>query len=109
MPDWYVEPNGTDTTGIFEYFSYINNTATDGFFFPVILLVIWVISFISMLASGSFERPSAAKAWVFSSFFTTIMSIILVVADLVAMKWMYVSIVMLGIGGLWLVLENARE
>ena len=50
--DIYAQPNMSDSKGFFELFRYINTTAND-LFFPVILLVIWMISFISLLGSGS--------------------------------------------------------
>lgn len=105
---WFIEPNSSDTGGAFQFFRFTNN-AVEGLFFPVILLVIWVISFTTMLFSGSYMRPSAAKAWTFASFFTMILSIGLVVLDLVAPKWMYVAIVLTGIGVLWLIIEQGSE
>lgn len=108
MTDWYIEPTANDTAGIYEFFRYVNNVSS-GLFFPVILLVVWIISFITMLFSGSADRPSASKAWVFSSFLTMVLAIPLTVMDLVASKYMYMTILFLGIGVLWLILENARE
>jgi len=108
MTDWFAEPNQTDMIGIFELFRYINNSV-EGLFFPVMLLVIWIVSFIALLFSGSIERPSAAKAWTFASFFVTILSMPLVILGLVAQRYMYISIILLGIGALWLILESGRD
>lgn len=105
---WYPKPTATDSSGIYEFFRYIVYL-TDGLFFPVILLVIWVISFIAMLFSGSHERPSASKSWVFASFLTTVLSVPLAVIDFIARKYVYVSIVFLGIGVLWVILESSNE
>jgi len=56
MPNdtWFPEPTSADSGGYFEFFRYVNNVA-EGMFFPVILLVIWIIAFVSMLFSGNFE------------------------------------------------------
>jgi len=105
---WFITPNSSDVGGLFEFFRYVNATV-EGLFFPVILLVIWIISFISMLFSGSYTRPSAAKAWIFASFFSMVLSIILVVLNLLAPKYMYILIVFLGIGALWLIIEQGGE
>lgn len=108
MSDWFLEPNVTDTESYYTFFRYINNAA-EGLFFPVILLVIWVVAFVAMLFSGNLIRPNAAKAWIFASFFTMILSIPLTVLDLVAAKYMYISIVFLGIGVLWHILEGGGD
>jgi len=105
---WFLEPTANDTLDYYTFFRYVNN-AVEGLFFPIMLLVIWVISFIAMLFSGSTYRPSASKAWIWASFFTTILAIPLGVLDLVARKYMYISIVMLGIGVIWLILEGSSE
>lgn len=105
MADWFIEPVSGDTNDLFTFFNYVNN-ATGGLFFPVILLVIWVISFVAMLFSGNYQRPSAAKAWTFASFFAMVLSIPLAVLDVLSKRYMYITIVMLGIGALWLILEG---
>ena len=105
---WFLEPTANDTGGYFEFFRYVNNAA-DGLFFPVILLTIWFITFISMLYSGGPSRPSAAKALVFASFFTSVLAVPLAVLDFLAKRYMYISIVMLGIGVIWLILESGSE
>lgn len=108
MADWFLEPNATDTGGYFEFFRYVNNVV-EGLFFPAMLLVVWVIAFIAMLFSGSYQRPSASKAWVFASFFTVILSIPLTILNLVAAKYMYILIILLGIGVIWIILEQGGD
>jgi len=105
---YYEEPTGSDTESIYTIFDYVNRTA-GGYFFPVMLLVIWIVAFISMLASGNISRPSASKAWVFASFLTSILSIPLAILDLVGARYMYLSFLMLGIGAIWAILEGGNE
>lgn len=108
MANIYALPNKTDTEGIYELFRYVNNTA-GGIFFPVIILVIWIIAFVSMLFSGNLERPSSSKAWIFASFVSSILSILLSILGLMASKYMYINFVLLGFGVLWAILENSKE
>jgi len=106
---WFVEPNASDMGGYYEYFNYIGNAASEGLFFPIMLLVIWVISFVSMLFLGSMERPAAAKAWIFASFFSMVLAIPLATLGFIASKFMYYTIVLLAIGVMWIILEGSRE
>lgn len=102
----YTEPTSADTTGIFEFLRYINNTA-DGLFFPVIILVIWIVAFITTLFTGG--KVQASKSWLFASFLSSILLIPLVVIDLVSQRYMYMSFVLLGIGIVWIILEGSNE
>ena len=113
--DIYVMPNSSDTGGIFELFRYINNiqrvgeTEPLGLFFPVMLLSIFLISFISLL-TYSYQRgePSASRAFAFSGFFCSILAIMLTTISLLAQQWMYMCFFATAIGIVWLILENAR-
>ena len=114
--DIYVMPNSTDSRGIFELFRYINNiqrvgeTQPIGLFFPVFLLVIFFISFISLLGFGySRGTTSTSRAFTFASFFTTILSMMLATLNLIAPRYMYMCMIATAIGALWLILENARS
>ena len=114
LTDIYVMPNASDTKGMFELFRYINNiqrvgqAEPIGLFFPVMLLVIFFISFISLLGFGySRGTTSASKALTFSSFFVSILAMMLATMNLLAHRWMYLSIIATGLGAIWLILENA--
>lgn len=104
---WYTEPSASDLSGGWNFFRWIN-AITGGLFFPVVLLVIWIICFVAMLFSGNSQSPSGSKAWTFASFISSVLSILLVVAELMAKEWMYASFVLLGIGVVWAILENGR-
>ena len=108
MADWYSYPNSSDTDGIFEFFRYVNNTA-EGLFFPVILLVIWIVAFITTFAAGGVGRPAAARSFTFASFFTSVLGSMLAIMGFLAPKFMYLPIIMFAVGLAWLKLENSRE
>lgn len=96
---YYTEPTGNDTKGVFEFFNYVNATATGGLFFPVIIFVIWIISFLAI------KQYSTSRAWTFASFFCSVLSIILAVMNLIAPVFMYFFIIFTAIGLVWLKLE----
>lgn len=116
ITDIYVMPNGSDTKGIFELYRYINNiqrvgqAEPIGLFFPVFLLVIFLVSFISLLGFGySRGIASTSRAFTFSAFFTSILAMMLAVLNLIAPNYMYMCIMATAMGIVWLVLENARS
>ena len=96
---WYQYPNSTDTTGIFEFFRYVNTTA-DNLFFPLILLVIWVVTFVGSFAAGGKDGIAAARSFTFASFLCSIMSILLVTIGLLAVKFMYLLFILTAVGAL---------
>jgi len=99
--DIYALPNATNSNGIYEMFGYVNSVS-DGIFFPIILLVIWVIVFVTMLA-----KTTASRALTFTSFFTMILAVPLAILGLLAPSYMYLIILTLAAGVFWMVLENA--
>ena len=102
---WYSYPNATDTEGILEFFLFVNTTA-EGMFFPIILLVIWVVSFVTIFSSGGLNRPSAARGWTFASFFVSLLAIPLAIMGVLAPKFMYLPFILFALGLLWLRLEQ---
>ena len=98
-------PNATDSESLNTFMGFINRTA-DGFFFPVILLVIWFISFISIYKNEGQGRNATAKAFTISSFFTSILSIMLVLLGYLSSKFMYLQFILVGIGVIWLKMES---
>ena len=95
----YDTPTNNDTRGIYEFFNFVNNTA-DGLFFPIILLVIWVVVFV---ASKQF---TTSRAWTIASFVGAALSIPLVILGLVNPRYMYLLIFLFAIGAVWLKLET---
>jgi len=96
---YYAEPNSTDTVGFYEFFRYVNTTA-EGLFFPVILLVVWVVIFVGT------KQYSTARAWTVASAITAFLSIPLAITSLIASRYMYLSFVLTAVGVLWLKLEK---
>lgn len=96
---YYVEPTGNETSGLYELFKYVGVTVTEGLFWPIMLLVIWIVSFLAM------KQYSTSRAWTFASFFCSILGMIMAVMDYMAPKWMYLSIFFTLIGFVWLKLE----
>ena len=102
VTDYYVAPTGNETAGLFELSKYIGISATAGLFWPVMLLVIWIVSFLG------FKQYSSSRAWTFASFFCAILGMFLAVLNLMAPRWMYLSIIMTLIGLVWLKLEGSN-
>jgi len=102
---WYAYPNSTDSLGTYEIFNYINNVS-NGLFFPVILLTIWFVVFIAGFNVGGRTSSSAAKAWTFSCFITSVFSILLSIMNFLNPKFMYLSFILLAVGLLWLKISS---
>ena len=91
MPDIYAWPEENETIGINEIASYVGEV-TGGLFFPLVLLALFVISFVTTMHFGN------GRAFVFSTFFCSIIAIFLVIAGLLNSGYMYLLFVMLGVG-----------
>jgi len=96
---YYKEPGAEDTKGIFEFFNYVNNVA-GGTFFPVMVFVIWVITFISL------KNYSSSVAFTGASIITAFLCIPLAIMELISPRWMYLVFVLLAGGILWMKLEK---
>ena len=100
---YYPEPNSTDMESIYTIFSYIHHQASGGIFFPVILLVIWVVGFILILAQG--RQP--VRAWIYASFISTILGIMLALMGFLNKQFIYILVLMLAFGMVWAKLSNS--
>jgi hypothetical protein len=101
MAQYYATPTYNDTSGMYEFLGWINRSPSEGLFFPVLLLVIWIISFLAM------KGYSSARAWTFASFFCAVLAMIMAVLDYINPKFMYLCIFLTLIGFIWLKLEDA--
>jgi len=99
----FTLPTINDTQDLFTIFKFVNN-ASGGIFFPFILLGIWAIAFIGSIVEGR----QAVRAWVFASFVSGILGILLGVTGLLARKWLYLMILFIAFGVFWLRLQNAK-
>jgi len=95
--------NATENiTGIYSFFKYIQIDLTDSWFFLLILLAMFIIVFISLKAYSS-SRAFAGASWL-----TMILSIILRTVGFIDNKWMYLSIILVGISVIWLHIEGKK-
>ncbi len=97
--DYYEVATGNQTAGFYEIFKFVGVSATGGLFWPVILSVVWIVSFMGT------KQYSTSRAFTFASFFCSILGMFLAVLDLMAPKFMYVTIFLTLIGFVWLKLE----
>lgn len=98
---YYPTPQLNDSTGIFELFNYVNNVA-DGLLFLVMLFVIWVITFIAT------KQYSTDRAFTYASFICMILAILLAILGLLGSQWMYLFVILTGVGAVWLKLSGVR-
>lgn len=100
----FATPTANETQDILSIFQFVNNKATEGLFFPVILLSIWIIAFIGSIAEG---RP-ASRAWIFASFIGTILGSLLALLGMLNVSYVYFLILNIAIALAWIKLSGAR-
>jgi fumarate reductase subunit D len=101
----YQVLNTTDTKDLYTIFRYINNTATEGLFFPIMLLVIWIVAFLGVIADGR----QLSRGFTFASFICAIIAILLVLLNVLTPIYMYFLFVLTAIGILWIYLSNSFD
>lgn len=97
------EMNANDTANLYSLYSYVNHTATEGLFFPIILLAVWIIAFIGSLAKGS----HSSIGFIFATFICCILAVPLVFMNFLGNWYMYGLFLMLGLGVVWIYLERS--
>ena len=102
MPAPYNTMNSTDGTNLYSLFKFVNNSI-GGTFMPIMLLVIWMIAFIGSISEGR----QASRAFIFASFLSAILSIILTLIGMLNRQYMYILFLMVGAGLIWDKLQNA--
>jgi len=85
-----------------DVFTWVNSV-TDNWFFPLILIAVWLITLIKMLFNPS---NSASKCFSASSFVVMILSVFARVMNFVSTGIMTVFIIMTAVGALWMHMEN---
>ena len=103
MVNNFTLPTINDTQDLFAIFRFVNNTSSGGLFFPLILLSIWAIAFIGSIVEGR----QAVRAWIFASFVSAILGILLGIMGLLGRQWIYILILFVAFGVFWLRLQNA--
>lgn len=103
MPNNFSLPTTNDTQDLFSMFQFINNTSSGGIFFPIILLSIWAIAFIGSIVEGK----EAVRAWIFASFISAVLGILLGVMGMLSSMYVYLLILFVAFGIFWIRLQNA--
>lgn len=89
-------------TGLFSMFQYVQEVSTN-WFFPLITFAIAIIVFIAL---KDYETP---KAFTTAAFFNMIFMVIWAVIGFVSSTFMYISIVFVAVGIVWLHLNNSGK
>ncbi|MCH7851112.1 MAG: hypothetical protein IH845_05710 [Nanoarchaeota archaeon] len=101
---FYPTPTANETRDLFTIFQFVNNSATGGIFFPIMILTIWLIAFIGAIAEA---RP-ASRAFIFSSFITTVLGVLLSIMGFLSVTYVYFLILMIAFGIFWIRLDSAK-
>ena len=104
-PSFYEVPTQNDTQDLLTIFQFVNNDATGGLFFPIMIMVIWAVQFISILSEGR----RASNAWIYASFTAFILSVMLGILALMSSQYIYLIVIMLSFGIFWIKMVNTRE
>lgn len=97
--------NVNETRDLYSVFQFINNRASEGLFFPVILLVLWLVAFIGAIAEG---RP-ASRAWIFASFIASISGGLLVLLGFLNSTYLFFAVLNVAFGVVWAYLSGSRN
>ena len=93
---YYPTLNSSDTADLQTIMTFVN-VATGNIFWPIILLVIWIIWVLGATFSG---RPFY-RALLFASFFCSILSILMVLMNWLSPNFMYFLFFLTAVGLIW--------
>lgn len=99
MPAPYTELNLTDTQSLYSLARFLSPYD----FMPLVLGAIWVIAMIGSISEGR----QLSRAFIFASFITAILSMILALTGLLNPQFMYACFLLVAIGVVWYKLDNA--
>jgi predicted MFS family arabinose efflux permease len=99
---YYIEPTVNDTADFFSFFNYINNTASGGIFFPLILLAIGIITTIGSALTG---KP-VQRGFTFAAFICSILGMLLVLMGFMNKEYMYFCFFLTAVGVVWIRLSE---
>lgn len=102
MPVPYPTLSGNNSENIYQMTKFVNE-GVGGIFMPVMLLVIWVIAFVGALAEGR----QASRGFIFASFISSVLAIILSLIGMLSTQYMYFSFLLVAGGLVWYSLSNA--
>lgn len=92
----FLEMGANDTQDFLSLFQFINN-ASNGAFFPIVLVLIWVIAFLGGLA----DNRSASTSWVFASFLSIILGSVMTMMGVLSSTYLLFLILLLVFGIGW--------
>ena len=101
MPVPYPTTLGNQTN-VYSLFKFVND-GVGGVFMPFMLLGIWFIAFIGAISEGR----QASRSFIFASFVSSILAILLSLIGMLNSQYMYFSFLMVAIGVVWFSLESA--
>lgn len=102
---FYPIPGQNNTQDLLTVFQWINNEATGGLFFPIMIMVVWVVQFVSILSEGR----RASNAWIYASFTAFILSTILGILALMSSQYVYLLVIMLSFGIFFIKMTKVKE
>jgi cell division protein FtsW (lipid II flippase) len=100
----YSTPTSQDLGDLFSLWAWVN-TVSNGIFSAMILLVIFMVIFLGGLMTGS----RANRTWTFASFICLIISILMAVTNLLNKNYLYLCILLLAGGLVWIKLGDSYE
>jgi hypothetical protein len=100
----YPTPSSNDFNDLFSLWSWVN-TVSNGIFSAMMLLVVFMVIFLGGLFSGS----RANRSWTFASFICFIISVLMSVFGLLNKNYLYLCILLLAGGLVWIKLQDTYE
>lgn len=101
---YYPKPTMNQTQDLLGVFQFINTASLD-LFFPIMILVIFVVQVTTVIAEGR----KATGAFIFGAFTSFILSVMLGILALISSQWIYLIVLILAFSLFWLKLVGARE
>lgn len=86
-------------SGFFGLSSYVADV-TKGWFWLIMILILWVVTFTNS------KQFTSSRAFTMASFLSALSAIILAVLNLISAKWAYLLILFIAIGALWMKFEE---
>lgn len=98
----YPVLTGNESENLYTLFKFINN-GVGGTFMPLMLLSIWFIALIGSVSEGR----QLSRAFIFASFISSILAVVLSLIGMLNSQYMYFTFLMVAVGLVWYKLDNA--
>jgi hypothetical protein len=99
---WFKTLNVTDTADI-QTLMGAANTISDNILMPLMLLTIYLVLFLGSIFSG---KP-IHRSLIFGSFVCSILAVLMVIMNWLAVNYMYFTFFMLAVGVIWTYMAEA--